>query len=903
MAGVATGQPKVVTPKGEKGAGKEAVAQTVNVTGCKNVTVGNIIKGSYSVTGSNHGKPVYKKDAGGSAVVLIYFWDERDGAAFSGWWFGPKVGGDQVWAYNGSGAGAAAPPVAGWQVPWDGPVDDTVKVSPAAKRPAEAAAGQGGQWGSQQQWNQPQWSQAGPAQKQARVSAAEAEMAKRQADLKKKREEEEARRGEQTAALAVRKVIQRVRIATPENFDELRAELEATQVAQLEKMGSQADKVAQEAEKALTQAQERVDAINNKKQEEELAKLEAEQNKKKEAEKIDGLVKAAVEEVAAAEKEVEKAEKAAEPITDAEKMKELTADGLVNALAKTDKAVEAAQTKLDAVSKSVSEKKTEMGNSEVGRAKLKEEFKGLYGKLASGRRALEKIKEVSKANKDKAVRKVAAAKRDKAQGELFKKFDKNKDGKLDGKEIKTFAKAEYSFELEEEQVQRILNSLAREGGGVAVDKFRRVRAMCAIAKSEIKAREKRKEEEEKLRIAKEAEEARKAALEAQKTEIKAIVTAAGEELKAAEEALAKVRESAKPLGASAKDEMPVSKLREKAAEVEEEAKAIKDKAATVEAKCVEIEGDAAKEEPPAEDGEKGTKEKEKPSEIAIFRKTQAKALRAKLGKLMTLVDAVLDQVKKAESRAAKKAYAELTALTTEAVSAIREHMAEKDVTGEDLFKKLSGGQDKKLSEPKLTAFLEELPGLKEKIEGKAKELFIHLAGGQKKGEAAPTGIQMSDFLELIRIFFKVVKPTVMTENSSIKSKTARRLEVGEVVEALEAPKKEEGVGVLRVKCRTVSEPIASGFATIAGNQGTVFLEPGGNFMQCIKETVMTDGFSVEGSKTTRKVLKGEVFEVLEFPKKDESCNVMRIKAKAKKDGQVGFITLAGNAGSTFLELC
>ena len=32
--------------------------------------------------------------------VLIYFWDERDGANFCGWWFGPKVGGDQVWAYN-----------------------------------------------------------------------------------------------------------------------------------------------------------------------------------------------------------------------------------------------------------------------------------------------------------------------------------------------------------------------------------------------------------------------------------------------------------------------------------------------------------------------------------------------------------------------------------------------------------------------------------------------------------------------------------------------------------------------------------------------------------------------------------------------------------------------------------
>ena len=32
--------------------------------------------------------------------VMIYYWDERDGVALAGWWFGPKVGSDQVWAYN-----------------------------------------------------------------------------------------------------------------------------------------------------------------------------------------------------------------------------------------------------------------------------------------------------------------------------------------------------------------------------------------------------------------------------------------------------------------------------------------------------------------------------------------------------------------------------------------------------------------------------------------------------------------------------------------------------------------------------------------------------------------------------------------------------------------------------------
>merc|ERR1712083_535572 len=85
-------------------------------------------KGTYVQSQTNHARPVFKKEgSSGSVSVLIYFWDERDGPSFSGWWFGPKVGGDQVWAYNGDKA-ATAPPVGGWKVPWDGPVDQKLRL-------------------------------------------------------------------------------------------------------------------------------------------------------------------------------------------------------------------------------------------------------------------------------------------------------------------------------------------------------------------------------------------------------------------------------------------------------------------------------------------------------------------------------------------------------------------------------------------------------------------------------------------------------------------------------------------------------------------------------------------------------------------------------------------------------
>lgn len=54
------------------------------------------------------------------------------------------------------------------------------------------------------------------------------------------------------------------------------------------------------------------------------------------------------------------------------------------------------------------------------------------------------------------------------------------------------------------------------------------------------------------------------------------------------------------------------------------------------------------------------------------------------------------------------------------------------------------------------------------------------------------------------------------------AKLVRKLEVGESLEALEPPQLEKG-GVLRVRLRAEKDG-ATGFATVKGNQGTVYLE-------------------------------------------------------------------------------
>ena len=98
------------------------------VHGGTHATVGPILRGSYKVTTQHHGRPVYQKDERALGLFdMLYFWDARDGAAFSGWWFGPRVGSDQVWAFH--PADTPTPPTAGWRAPCDEPVDPSIILS------------------------------------------------------------------------------------------------------------------------------------------------------------------------------------------------------------------------------------------------------------------------------------------------------------------------------------------------------------------------------------------------------------------------------------------------------------------------------------------------------------------------------------------------------------------------------------------------------------------------------------------------------------------------------------------------------------------------------------------------------------------------------------------------------
>lgn len=96
-----------------------------------------VLLGDYIEKGFNHGRKFYQKSGkipGHEDVdVLLYYWDTRDGADISGWWFGDRVGGSRVWAR--ADTDDQTPPHEGWRVPWDGPPTPDVLLVECADDP------------------------------------------------------------------------------------------------------------------------------------------------------------------------------------------------------------------------------------------------------------------------------------------------------------------------------------------------------------------------------------------------------------------------------------------------------------------------------------------------------------------------------------------------------------------------------------------------------------------------------------------------------------------------------------------------------------------------------------------------------------------------------------------------
>lgn len=154
----------------------------------------------------------------------------------------------------------------------------------------------------------------------------------------------------------------------------------------------------------------------------------------------------------------------------------------------------------------------------------------------------------------------------------------------------------------------------------------------------------------------------------------------------------------------------------------------------------------------------------------------------------------------------------------------------------------------------------------------------------------------------------------LLQDESVGTGTVRMLEVDEIIELVAGPQKEAPQEVVRARVK-VDKDGSTGWITIKTRSGLVCAEPNLKLYRCVGPGVLTDGESVKASNVLRKVVEGDMFEVVEEMTEltrsasvdgvaavmDKDAGVARMRGKSLKDGKVGWITTRGSAGKVFAE--
>lgn len=911
----------------------------IEVTGCTHSTVGGIVRGSFTLHGENHGKPAYKRDQQVNSLdVMLYYWDERDGAAFCGWWFGPKIGGDQVWAYHPSRTAATAPK-SGWKVPYDGPIDPTLIITgksaptkPMAQTqqaPAQAQQqsqqgqqwsqqpnqwAQANQWGpqqkqqwGQQQWGQAQqWSQAGQSQaqyyeemkKKQHMQRAKHldEMRKREEDLKKqqeemrqKQQEEKAlreaemakKREEQRATLVVRRAIQKARVATPENHEELKKELQDTLDKELENCGTQKERMVEESQKGLEQAQTRIEQILETRKKEEEQRAEEEKKRQEAQARAAKLFQELLEMVDTAEASGKKLRDMVEPLGS----DDISMEGIESAAQAIEIVTVEARQKTKACTDYILKNGSELKEPRLLQGAQPTEERPnlatLLSRINDCARQAEVTISTSNLARTRAIKRAEARKKTEASNVIFRRYDKDNDGFLSRTEIVDYAKGEYNFDIPQDSLDTICKVLIEDGAaGVKMEELQRVKVAVGLAREQVRDIQKRAAREAKEKKLAEA----KAALQTRIDVVREKVSVAEEAVKLLE---------AETLGLSGKGVSMVAAdmfvLADQAETV------VKDARDTVAVARTEIDGLGGEVDP----------------ELKAFLSAEVEKLEKNMARFEPRILRSVNFVAKFREESSKKQADELESLRQQGVKQIKFHHAAKKLTLAAMFDTFDTNNDGQIDEKEFLAFFSSPEREKDENEVELStpslvRLFNHLR------EPDEETISKDNFTCLIRVYMKVIKDTVITGGLCIKdTKTVRRLELNEVVEILEGPVKEETVDVMRVSVKAMKDGV-QGWVTLVGNQGSKFLEEGGNTFKVVKETILTESFGLETSAskestrklrdTTRKLKEGEFVEVREWPRKEPTSGLMRAKCRALSDGSTGWATAVGNAGTVFLEV-
>jgi len=160
---------------------------------------------------------------------------------------------------------------------------------------------------------------------------------------------------------------------------------------------------------------------------------------------------------------------------------------------------------------------------------------------------------------------------------------------------------------------------------------------------------------------------------------------------------------------------------------------------------------------------------------------------------------------------------------------------------------------------------------------------------------ASSGFTKLALMLVVQDYMKCVKEIAMTDGFDVKeSKTVKKLAIGELVEVFETKKPEDDSDMTRVRCRAVGD-LTEGWVSLKGTQGTNFMERCAKPFFCCREELSIQSAFESGSAEVKRLLPGQVVEVMEGPRREAAAECLRARGRATKDGKLGFITISGGS--------
>lgn len=710
---------------------------------------------------------------------------------------------------------------------------------------------------------------------------------KRQQDQERLMQQEKLRKTqeEQRAAFAIRRILQQLRVCTPENFGLLVKALEEMLASELRNCGSLEEQVKKEAEQGIHAGKDRAEQQVRERQAAEETKLEKQRLRKENLEKFETLTKEVDVLVNLAEDASAKLKLTIEPFTG-----DLQEEGFQQAA----KAVEEAGAFSRERGKACTDFITTHGEmlKTQTEPEPKQAMVKFFDRINVCARDTEKIIWSSAEVKEKALRRRAAKNKTEKVHAVFKKYDKDEDGMLSRNEVLDYAKTEFNFKVPAEALDSMFDILVPDGSqGVKVAQFHKLKVSVGVARETARDAQRREEREK-----------RAAEVQRKRRDLEDLLVEVSADVASAEEAVKQFEVHVTPLQSKGKL-LNATQMAEVADEVDEFSKVA------------------------AAGHEKGRKRCEDLAEgcepeLVAFLKEQVQPLKARLVRIPQRMQGAKTLLARFRAQILAKQAEELRGLRSQIRSMVKYHQTKRKFTPDQLFTEFDTDKDGAIGQAEWTAWFKtcerephESKAAEEKATGDAEKKMEAEVEKPNTEVPAPSDADLARvhadllqdgearlakdaFLRFARIFMKVVKETVCTEELSIKSKTCRRLELDEVMEILEGPTKVQASGVSRVNVRVMRDDLVA-WVTLAGNAGSVFLEEGGDTFKVARETLLTA--EADEQKADRKLLPGEIVDVIEWPKREASSGLVRMKCRAQKDGAVGWATTVGNQGTVHLE--